>query len=402
MTPRHAQRTGRSQAWASQTRVRTGSIPRLRQGPGPAPRVTIVSGSVGAGHDGVARELALRLSADGVEVTVLDHLAFLPRFAQHVLRGGYTATVTRVPALFEWIFQRLEDSRLMLGAADVLCRVAGRRLGPALAAADVVVSTYPLASRSIGQLVDRGLVGVPTVTYLTDPAPHRTWVHPSVDVHLTVTEATAAVGQSQYGVPMSAAGPLVPPAFSAPVSRLQRHRLRSELGLAGTDVGVLLSCGSLGLGELGAAASAVRAGGAVPVVLCGNNTALQQRLEGDGVTALGWRDDVPALMAACDVLVHNAGGLSLTEALAAGLPAVTYAPIPGHGRANAAVLDQAGLVPWASDADQLRLLLHQSAARRRVPLPAPLLPAADAVGRLAWTQWERHAPSRATVTQAAV
>jgi len=111
----------------SQTRVRTGSISRLRQGPGPAPRVTIVSGSVGAGHDGVARELALRLSADGVEVTVLDHLAFLPRFAQHVLRGGYTATVTRVPALFEWIFQRLEDSRLMLGAADVLCRVAVER-----------------------------------------------------------------------------------------------------------------------------------------------------------------------------------------------------------------------------------------------------------------------------------
>ena len=290
----------------------------------------------------------------------------------------------------------------MLGAADVLCRVAGRRLGPALAGVDVVVSTYPLASRSIGQLVDRGRIAVPTVTYLTDPAPHRTWVHPSVDVHLTVTEATAAAGQRQYTVPMSAAGPLVPPAFIAPISRLQRHRLRGELGLAPTDIGVLLSCGSLGLGELDAAAAAVRTGGAIPIVLCGNNTALQQRLERDGVTALGWREDVPALMAACDVLVHNAGGLSLTEALAAGLPAVTYAPIPGHGRANAKLLDDAGLVPWALTSDQLGPLLHQAAARTRVPLPAPQEPAAEAVTRLAWTQWERANPGHASAAEAAV
>ncbi len=400
MTLRHAQRTGNPRA--PRTPVRGGSILCLRPSRGSAPRVTIVSGSVGAGHDGVARELAARLSADGAEVTVLDHLAFLPRFARHVLRDGYTATVNKVPALFEWIFQRLEDSRLMLGAADLLCRVAGRRLGPALASADVVVSTYPLASRSIGQLVDRGRIDVPTVTYLTDPAPHRTWVHPSVDVHLTVTAATAAVGERRYGVSMSAAGPLVPLGFSAPVSRLQRHRLRNQLGLAPTDVGVLLSCGSLGLGELGPTATAIRAAGAVPIVLCGSNTALRERLARDGVTALGWRDDVPALMAACDVLVHNAGGLSLTEALAAGLPAVTYAPIPGHGRVNAKVLDDAGLVPWASDADQLGLLLHQAAARRRAPLPAPQVPAAEAVGRLAWTQWERRTPSPSTAAGAAV
>ena len=58
--------------------------------------------------------------------------------------------------------------------------------------------------------------------------------------------------------------------------------------------------------------------------------------------ALGWRDDVPDLMAAADVLVHNAGGLSCTEALVAGLPVVTYRPIPGHGRANAAVLARPG------------------------------------------------------------
>ena len=379
-----------------------GPASRLAGIAGQAPRVTIVSGSVGAGHDGVARELASRLSADGVDVTVLDHLDFLPRFAQFVLRDGYMASINTVPALFEWIFQRLEDSRLMLGAADLLCRIAGRRLGPALAGADVVVSTYPLASRSLGQLVDRHRIDAATVTYLTDPAPHRTWIHPSVDVHLTVTAATAAVGERQYGVPMSPAGPLVPAGFSAPFSRLQRHRLRRELALEPTDVAVLLSCGSLGLGEVGSAAAAVRAAGAVPIVLCGNNSVLRRRLTRDGVTALAWRDDVPELMDACDVLVHNAGGLSLTEALACGLPAVTYAPIPGHGRASAKVLHDAGLVPWATDSKHLGLLVHQAAARKRVPLPTPPKPAAETVSRLAWTRWQRRNPTRLAATEAAV
>jgi UDP-N-acetylglucosamine:LPS N-acetylglucosamine transferase len=76
------------------------------------------------------------------------------------------------------------------------------------------------------------------------------------------------------------------------------------------------------------------------------------------VVALGWRDDVPTLMALADVLVHNAGGLTLTEALTAGLPAITFRPIPGHGTANAATLAEAGLAPWPKNTDELAELLR--------------------------------------------
>lgn len=348
-----------------------------------APRATIVSGSVGAGHDGVARELAGRLRADGLDVVVLDHLDFLPWLARRVLADGYRASVGHAPFVFEWLFQRLEDSRLVLAAADLLCRVAGRRLAPVLADADVVVSTYPLASRSIGQLAESGRLTAPTVTYLTDPAPHRTWVHPHVDEHLTVTAATAEEGSRRYGVPMRAAGPLVPAAFSETVGSQERLRIRAELDLAPRDLAVLLSSGSLGLGQVEATADAVRDAGGVPVVLCGRNTRLQGRLAGRGHRALGWRSDVALLMAGCDVLVHNAGGLSLTEALAAGLPALTYAPIAGHGRANAELLDRCGLVPWARSAGELAEYLRAAAAQPRTPLPPVAQPAAQLVAGLA-------------------
>jgi len=48
---------------------------------------------------------------------------------------------------------------------------------------DAVVSTYPLASQTLGGLKARGCIDGPLVTYLTDPAAHRTWVHEHVDVH---------------------------------------------------------------------------------------------------------------------------------------------------------------------------------------------------------------------------
>jgi UDP-N-acetylglucosamine:LPS N-acetylglucosamine transferase len=71
-------------------------------------------------------------------------------------------------------------------------------------------------------------------------------------------------------------------------------------------------------------------------------------------------------MQAADVLVQNAGGLSFTEALVAGVPAVTYRPIPGHGRANARMLDAAGLAPWAHSREELGHLLTAQASRERI------------------------------------
>ena len=84
-----------------------------------------------------------------------------------------------------------------------------------------------------------------------------------------------------------------------------------------------------------------------PLVVCGNNEQLKKRLqERKGGHVIGWTDEMPTLMAASDAIVQNAGGLTTSEALAAGLPVLTYRCLPGHGRANAAVHARIGLVPW--------------------------------------------------------
>jgi processive 1,2-diacylglycerol beta-glucosyltransferase len=141
-------------------------------------------------------------------------------------------------------------------------------------------------------------------------------------------------------------------------------RRRAEDPLAEREIygpRALVTGGSLGIGELEQSARHILATGLMtPVVACGSNAALRRRLElVPGVVALGWRDDLPDVIAACDCVVQNAGGFTSLEALAAGTPVVTYRPIPGHGITNAASLEQAGLAPWPRTIEDLRHVLRQ-------------------------------------------
>jgi UDP-N-acetylglucosamine:LPS N-acetylglucosamine transferase len=168
---------------------------------------------------------------------------------------------------------------------------------------------------------------------------------------------------------MQAVGGLVSPRFAEPVDPDRRRQLRAELGLSPDGLVVLLATGSLGMGDVPNVVSSLHSSGiGEVVVLCGRNDRLRKQLSAlPGVVALGWREDVPELMAAADVSVHNAGGLSLTEALTAGLPAVTYRPIPGHGIANSQVLADAGLAPWPQDETELAEAIRKQAVRRGDP-----------------------------------
>jgi processive 1,2-diacylglycerol beta-glucosyltransferase len=323
-------------------------------------RVLILTAAVGAGHDGAAYELARRLVYDGVNVEVRDWLDALPGVGRLLARDCYGPVIQHAPRFFHWLFAGIEHRRWVRFAVVSFCKLPERTVRVWTAGADVVVSTYPLASQTLGGLRAAGRLDAPAVTFLTDPAAHRLWCHPAVDLHLAVTQATVADGD-RYGVPLQAVGALTQPRFSQPVSLAERSRIRRDLGLDGAEPIALISAGSLGLGLVPATVRAALEHPRVRVVvLCGRNEMLRRELAVQArVTALGWREDVAELMAAADVLIHNAGGLSFTEALVAGLPAITYLAIPGHGQANARVLAAAELAAWPQNPDELAAAIDE-------------------------------------------
>jgi UDP-N-acetylglucosamine:LPS N-acetylglucosamine transferase len=339
-----------------------------------SPRVVIVTGSVGAGHDGVANELARRLRLAGHEVAVEDQLRGFSALARLTLGAGYLLVLRTFPLLYELTCWLVERSRTVQRIADHTCRTSTAWLLRVTAHADLVVATYPPACRALGHLRSTGQLTAPVVAYLTDPGPNFLWVHPALDLHLTAAEHTAQEVVERYGVAAVAAGPLVAPVFrelSEQSSRAAaRSAIRHELGLASGECVALLLLGSLGIGAVERTARELAAAGIRPVVLCARNVRLQRRLERiPGVVALGWRDDVPQLLAASDVVINSAGGLSLTESLVLGVPAVTYAPVAGHGKANARSLERSGTAPWARTREELVRAVLAQAEAGRAPWP---------------------------------
>ncbi|GAB3775167.1 UDP-N-acetylglucosamine:LPS N-acetylglucosamine transferase [Nocardioides ginsengisegetis] len=357
------------------SRRRGPGFPFLDPEDGPA-EVHIVSGSFGAGHDAAAREIAIRLTAQGHLVQVWDVVDLFPAAIGRILRAAYLKQLEVSPTSWGVLLRHLQPGGVLHRLVTRALAITARRLLGIARGSDLVVSTHPFASQALGRLRMRGRLTTPVVTYLTDLSVHPLWVHRFVDHHLALHDIAARQAVA-LGGRASVIEPLVPhvdPDLVAPEGT--RAVCRAAWGLEpGTRLALVVG-GSLGIGELTAAALDVLATGlAVPVVLCGHNAVLQRRLElVTGVVALGWRDDLPTLLRAVDLVIQNAGGFTSLEALDAGVPVLTYRCLPGHGMTNAAALEEAGLVPWVRSPEELSPALVEAFAQPQAPLPAPTRP----------------------------
>ncbi|MFI5590070.1 hypothetical protein ACIA5G_33835 [Amycolatopsis sp. NPDC051758] len=330
-------------------------------------RIVIVSARVGAGHDGAAHALADRLT--GHDVEVVDFLDFLPGSLGRRLCDVYHRQLEVLPRSWDWTLSLLGTPWGAALAARA-ATLAGDRLGAALGGSGLVVSTYPLATQALSAPRTRTAVAAPIAVYLTDPSVHRLCVHREADLHIAQNHHARVQARALGAGEVAVAAPLVGTRFR-PATATERTRARQAFGLPETARLALVVAGSWGVGEVRETTEDIAASGtALPVAVCGRNTVLRDRLAAAGYPhVFGWVDDMPRLLQAVDIVVQNAGGLTTSEALASGLPVLTYRCLPGHGRANAQVLDRIGLVPWPRGRDELRVALA-TADHPTGPVPA--------------------------------
>ncbi|HEY1486261.1 MAG TPA: hypothetical protein VGF84_09155 [Micromonosporaceae bacterium] len=344
--------------------------------------ILLISASFGGGHDVAARRIADQLGGLGYGTRVVDLLSLLPGGLGPALRHGYRVQLGLAPASWTWMCDASGRPRVG-GAAATLARLAAPRLLDLITAdTAAVVSTYPLASQLLGQLRSSGELAVPAVTVLTDMSVHRLWINAGVDGHVAMHPVAAAAAHRLGARGVTIGGPLVSNAFR-PAADGEQRAARITLGLPTNRPLALVAAGSWGVGQLARSAIDIEATGlATPVVACGRNRAGRMRLATAGIgIPLGWIDDMPGLFHACDVVVQSGGGLSAQEALACGKPVLTYRCLPGHGRSNAAALDEAGWAPWVRGTTGLEVALagtigrHATALDRCTPRAADLIAA---------------------------
>lgn len=336
---------------------------------------------MGAGHQGAAVEMARRLRERGHEPVVVDFLDAFPRPLAVAWERFYRYQLRCMPESYESSYQLFYRHPGLWGPFVSFERaLAGRQVLGWLREhdPDVVVSTYSFATLVLGRLRQEGVLRVPVANFLTDFGVHPRSVHPAVDLDLALHDVPARAATAFTSRPATVAGPLVGPAFDAAGAAGRRASGRAWLGVGEHERLVLVAAGSWGVGErlVETVAAVVATGRYRVATLCGSDRRLRHQLEERGLDiALRWTDRMPELMAAADVVVENAGGLTSLEAFAAGVPIVTFRPIPGHGRDNVRGMVVAGVT--TSPADEAGLL----AALDALSHPGPVRDRQVAAGR---------------------
>lgn len=320
--------------------------------------VLILSGSIGNGHDAVARACADAFSEYGHRTSVRDCMALLGGFRQRVARAVFRTMLNTSP-----LYDAFHFSGLRAGAPFVV-RSSERATGHLIEALHeeledpdlgTLVSVFALGASVVGE-ARRRRPELRGVVVVSDATAHRLWIHDGVQRYVVFSEM-AAGSVRQYD-PQADVVMVDPPVRSEFVDPPARSEARAELGQSDDRPIVLLMGGGWGRGPLMEVAGRLQRRGLLPIVLAGSNRRLLRQVAGplrqaDGPIVLGHTPRVARLMAAADVVVTSPGQ-ACHEARAVGRPLVVTDTVPGHGRENLLEeLSKGGAIAAAPYADRI-------------------------------------------------
>jgi len=333
-------------------------------------KVVIFYSSIGYGHISAAQSIQdeIRRRSPATRVLLQDIRTFMHPVWRRVDERLYWFVANNLPACFESLFRAMQARGSRVASLSMLPNDYPEESVSAYLTAqrpDAVLATHYGAAQVLGTLREKGLLSDTRIgwlhtdffegyfpriskridrTFLAHPELETRWLAAGVPADKVVTS----------GMPVRI------PAASADA----RRATLQGLGLSVDVPTLLLTGGKEGAGDyLGVVESIVRRcpGRLQIIAVCGTNTRqyealadLRERLP-DTVTLkpLGLlpRSEMASCMAATDILVTKAGGMTPAEAFALGVPTVLLDVISGHERENAALFLRQGLARFAASAD---------------------------------------------------
>lgn len=315
------------------------------------PRVLLLSASSGAGHVRAAQALEKAFAARGdCIVEHIDAIKYASKLFQNIYDKTYISMVRKAPELMGVVYERTDQPwqnarrRLALDRlnAQPMIRML-KRVQP-----DLCVATHFLPGEILAWLVAKKKLQARNAIVVTDYDVHAMWLCRTVSrYYVAIPEALEYL--SGIGVPreiIRVTGIPIDPLFAAP---LDRFSARAHLKLDPAAPVLLLAAGGYGVGpveQLVQDLLALQKPWQL-VAIAGKAENVKKRLDEIARSAgslhsgsprlvpVGFTTEMDQYMAAADLLVGKAGGLTTSEALARHLPMALIEPIPGQEFRNA-------------------------------------------------------------------
>lgn len=318
--------------------------------------VLVLSCGMGGGHDAAGQAVAEELRRRGHSATFLNAFDLKDRKTSAFINNAYIGIAQRVPRLFGMIYS-LGNAYRRLPVQSPVYWANGKMSGylEQLFSEhhfDAIVASHTFPALTLTKMKRQGIPLPKTFFVATDYT--CTPFEEESDCDYTVIPSPELTEEfCSYGFHRDR---LLP--FGIPVRRefaqdTPREQVRRKLGWTGDSFVMLLSGGSIGAGQISTAIRVLRpflSGDSRRrlVVVCGNNRKLYEKLSrecaGCGqITLMEQTKQMADLMHGCDVFLSKPGGLSSTEAAAAGVPLIHISPIPGCESHNCRFFAERGM-----------------------------------------------------------
>jgi 1,2-diacylglycerol 3-beta-galactosyltransferase len=333
--------------------------------------ILILTADYGYGHRSAAKAIAQALQethGQDCQVEIINPMDD-PRAPVFLRDGenGYDRIVREAPDLYKLSY-RASETRfagiLITGSWTLMMfnilRDLIREKQP-----DVIICTYLFYQGILSAVFDLENRHIPLVTVVTDlETLQPMWFHPVVDLCLVPTQ-TAYDLAIKAGLPAEKVKIVGIPVRPELLKGDQdRNAIRKSLGWR-EDLFTVLAIGSKRVGRLYDAVSVLNHSG-FPlqlIIATGGDDELYQRFQGTEwhvvAQVYNFVSEMGTFMRAADCVLGKAGGLTVSESLASGLPMILIDVIPGQetGNANYIVSGNAGVL--AEDpTDVLEAMAH--------------------------------------------
>lgn len=352
-------------------------------------RILILSASYGAGHNQVSRAVMERVRRRDPEadVEVVDFFQFVSEPINKLTQRLYVQSVRHLPAGYGLFYKQTGHISHDSVVQKQLNQLGKDRLLEYLGdhPADLILCTFPTPAGVLSELKQEKTVGTPVHVVITDYVVHSQWIHPYIERYY-VADPSVSEGLESRGIRtdrITVTGIPIREEFS---TRIDKSEARRTLDLAEDSPVVLVMAGAFSM--LGGLPEIVKVLAKIDVphqtvVIAGHDKRLEKKLK--TITeesryparVLGFVEDIKGYMNASDLLISKTGGITVSEALACGLPMVAFNVIPGQEASNCKFLLKNGAARYARDAANLEWvltrLLTNGAARDKMARAAEAL-----------------------------
>lgn len=314
-------------------------------------KVLVISVKAGYGHHSTAQALIDYFHEHDVECEMLDTFEYISSFLGDSIQDGYLLSTKYIPEIYGKVYDKFDKNNKeydKYSPIAVTSKMVAKKIRDYVVAygADVIIGTHSYACMLMSYMKKKEYISCPVYGVVTDFTVHPFWESTKLDYYVTA-DRLLNNQMIKKGIPQEKILPFGIPIKSKFSVKTDKHEARKQLGIKDKTT-ILVMMGSMGFGNIVNEMERITSleGDFQVLCVCGTNEKMKKNMQSKewtkDVYIYGFVDNVDIMMDAADCIVTKPGGLTTSELMAKGLPALLMNPIPGQEDRNLEFLVNSG------------------------------------------------------------